>query len=498
MSRWLPEFLGALRQKAKPIWLKHRNEIISVAAILLLLLLNELAGRFLLTKYFRHLRVMIPLLGTTLILGRKYERYSGLISLVAVLIIGLYFSPRHLKTGWPVFMTSKTQFAVLFENAEYGILAAGMTLVIITGGIDLSVGSVLGMVATTFALLVIGFGMPAYLAILVCLGMGAAAGGVNGVLVSKFRIQPFAATLAMMAAARGMAKKVSGQIKVQPGALPWYKVQGDSPDFFVTLTKSLPIFRLTWVIVLIIALGLTGLLVYRSLRKSLKDYAAGFVCALLGCLGAFLWYLHWKWIVILLVVPAVIALVIFRNAKSWKGSFGSGFMSCVVLALAVLAIRVRLNFLVELKPVTLIFVAAIVIMWLVVRYTRFGRHLFAIGGNEEAARLSGIRVGWNKFMAYVCCGLLAGLGGICNAARQELGDPEAGGGYELDAIAAVVIGGTSLSGGRGGMMLTFTGALVIGYINKILSINGITEAWRLMAKGGIIVLAVLIQKRRRS
>jgi ribose transport system permease protein len=133
---------------------------------------------------------------------------------------------------------------------------------------------------------------------------------------------------------------------------------------------------------------------------------------------------------------------------------------------------------------------------IVVRHTCFGRHLYAIGGNEEAARLSGVSVVRVRISAYLLCGLFAGLAGVCNACRMELGDPEAGFTYELDAIAAVVIGGTSLMGGQGGMLLTLIGTLIIGMINKILSINAVEEAYRLLAKGAIIVAAVLIQQKR--
>jgi ribose/xylose/arabinose/galactoside ABC-type transport system permease subunit len=137
-------------------------------------------------------------------------------------------------------------------------------------------------------------------------------------------------------------------------------------------------------------------------------------------------------------------------------------------------------------------------MIFVVRYSRFGRHLYAIGGNEEAAHLSGISVPWAKIGAYTICAAMAALAGISNASRLELGDPEAGSTYELDAIAAVVIGGTSMNGGRGGMFLTLIGTLIIGYINKILSINNVEEAQRLLVKGVIIILAVLIQQKKRE
>lgn len=318
--------------------------------------------------------------------------FRGIAALVAVFLLGVFFTPKSYTTGWPIFLTLRTQSDILFEYAEYGILATGMTLVILAGGIDLSVGSVLGFAATLFSLLVIAHGWSPVPAILVAVLAGGLAGSVNGWLISRFRIQPFVATLAMMVAARGAAKWISGGIKVQPGAREWYALQSGTPDFYAWMTTRLP---------------------------------------------------------------------------------GIG-----------------------LQPITLLFIINIIAMLLVVRYTRFGRHLYAIGGNEEAARLSGIRIGWNKVCAYALCGAMAALAGISNASRLELGDPEAGFTYELDAIAAVVIGGTSLMGGRGGMFFTLIGTLIIGYINKILSINNVEEAFRLLAKGGIIVAAVLIQQRR--
>jgi ribose/xylose/arabinose/galactoside ABC-type transport system permease subunit len=128
----------------------------------------------------------------------------------------------------------------------------------------------------------------------------------------------------------------------------------------------------------------------------------------------------------------------------------------------------------------------------------YGRSLYAIGGNEEAAKLSGLRVALNKTIAYALCGGLAGLAGVLHACQVKQGDPDAGLMYELDAIAAVVIGGTSLSGGRGGMILTLIGVLIIGYIDTVLSINNVQYPKRLVIKGTIIVVAVLIQQRRRQ
>lgn len=322
------------------------------------------------------------------------DHYRGLVALVAVFILGCLYTPRVGGEGLPIFLSLQTQRDILFEYCEYGLLATGMTLVILSGGIDLSVSSVLGACAVLFALLTVAYGWSPAAAIPVVLAAGAAAGGLNGLLVARFRMQPFVATLAMMTAARGLAKMLSGGIKVQPAAQPWYRLTEDTPSFFHWMTTSLP---------------------------------------------------------------------------------GIG-----------------------LQPATVLFLVLLLVMALIVRKTAYGRRLYAIGGNEEAARLAGIPVGWAKFQTYALCSLFAAIGGIINACRLDIGDPEAGAGFELDAIAAVVIGGTSLMGGRGGMMLTLVGVLIMAYINKILSLNAVATDRRMIIQAAIIVAAVLIQRQRRS
>lgn len=148
--------------------------------------------------------------------------------------------------------------------------------------------------------------------------------------------------------------------------------------------------------------------------------------------------------------------------------------------------------------VSLIMLACMLVAYLALAHHRWGRELYAIGGNEEAARLSGVPVVWSKTLAYIYSGAFAAIAGICQAAQEQQGDPEAGVGYELTAIAMVVIGGTSLMGGRGGVGLTLLGVLTIGYLEKILSINAVPAASRLMLTGVIIVVAVLTQRRSRS
>ncbi len=152
----------------------------------------------------------------------------------------------------------------------------------------------------------------------------------------------------------------------------------------------------------------------------------------------------------------------------------------------------------NIAVVTIIFLACVLVCWILLAKLRWGRYLYAVGGNEEASRLSGIPVAATKYFAYGLSGIFAAAAGICQAAQELQGDPEAGATYELTAIAIVVIGGTSLMGGRGSIGLTFIGAMTIGYLEKILSINAVGEASRLMLTGAIIVGAVLFQMARKQ
>jgi len=314
----------------------------------------------------------------------------GLLALLAVLVIGFFYSPKTVS-GWPMFLTVETQTSALYEIASVGLMAVGMTFVILTGGIDLSVGSVMGLVAMVFSLLYIKLGWGPVASACVSLVVGACCGAVNGTLVTKLRLQPFVATLAMMASARGVAQLLtdSKSIVAGPG----------------------------------------------------KAFAAG----------------------------ADIPLYSWMNSSI----LGTG-----------------------LRPITMLFVLVAVAGMIVIKYSRLGRQLYAIGGNEQAARLSGVSVDTAKISAYVICGVTAALAGICDAAKTGYGFPMSGFTMELDAIAAVVIGGTSLMGGSGSMFLTLIGTVLIADISKLLSLNNVQPASRLLAKGALIVAAVLIQQRR--
>lgn len=328
---------------------------------------------------------------TSLTVGRIWSipATRAVVALVFVLLIGCIFN----ADG--AFFKGGTHRDALRQASVFGILACGMALVIISGGIDLAVGSVLAFVAVAFSLMSIHWGWSPWLAVPLCLALGAACGGVSGTLASRFGIQPFIATLAMMVFARGLAKTISGGMKVSTAV--------KNPD------------------------------------------------------GTY----HY------VDVPAFFRFIDSRV-------FGD-----------------------RVSVVTLIFLACAALAWIVLARHVWGRHLYAIGGNEEAARLSGVPVSFSKALAYATSGLMAAVAGICQAAQEQQGDPEAGVGYELSAIAIVVIGGTSLSGGRGGIGLTLLGTLTIGYLEKILSINAVPEASRLMLTGAIIVIAVLAQRTKR-
>lgn len=312
----------------------------------------------------------------------------ALAALVVVFALGLLFNADGAFLKWGTHRDMFRQVAV------YGILSCGMTLVIITGGIDLSVGSILALNAVLFSLFSIHLGWPPALVVAACIAAGTALGAVSGGLISRFGIQPFIATLAMMVFARGLAKQVSGGQKVSTAVQ-----QADGA--------------------------------YRYVET-----------------------------------PGIFD---FLNSKVLGDN---------------------------IAVVTLVMLICLALSWVVLEKLRWGRYLYAIGGSEEAARLSGVPVGGVKVLAYALSGLFCALAGICQAAQELQGDPEAGTAYELSAIAIVVIGGTSLRGGRGGVGLTLLGILTIGYLEKILSINAVGEQSRLMLTGAIIIIAVLFQKRQ--
>ncbi len=278
------------------------------------------------------------------------------------------------------FLTGRNLTFVLLQISVNVILAAGMTLVILSAGIDLSVGSVVALAGVVGADLVAS-GVPVPLAACAAVATGALVGLVNGASIVYLRVAPFIATLATMTAVRGLAYLYTDGVSV--GNLP----------------------------------------------------------------GSF---------------------------TAW----GVGRLGPV--------------------PVPVLVAAAVVLMtWLLLTRTVFGRRVYAVGGNEEATRLSGVHVGRVKLGVYVLMGALAALGGLLLAARLGAGDPKAGQLFELTAIAAVVVGGTSLAGGRGGVWGTVLGALIIGVLSNGLVLLDVSAFYQMVVKGMVILAAVALDRGRR-
>jgi ribose/xylose/arabinose/galactoside ABC-type transport system permease subunit len=281
----------------------------------------------------------------------------------------------------PGFLTVTNLTNVARQISINGILAVGVTLVLLTGGVDLSLGSVVALAGVVAASLAQGGEYPLAIVLAAGIATGACCGAVNGVVVTRGRVPSFIATLGMMTAARGMALVVSDG---RP-------VSNLSPEF----TR----------------LG--------------------------GDLGV-------------LPIPVII-----------------------LAATAALA-------------------------WVLLNHFRLGRHIYAVGGNPEAARAAGIRVGGVGMFVYTACGALAGVAGLVLAARITTGQPNAGVGYELDAIAAVVIGGTSLSGGVGRIGGTILGVVLVGIINNGLDLMNVSSYYQAIVKGVIIIGAVWLDRNRQS
>jgi ABC-type sugar transport system ATPase subunit/ribose/xylose/arabinose/galactoside ABC-type transport system permease subunit len=316
---------------------------------------------------------------------RRLSRLTSVLGLAAIVLLSVVFSP--VRGGRPVFLDIGNLTDILRQVAEKGILAVGMTAVVISGGIDLSVGSVLALAATLTAALLMKGGLGLAATVAAVLAVGAAWGAINGFVVARWKLQPFIATLATMSAARGVARYVSGGMAIPLGFGP-----GGAPESVHRIAGTL-----------------------------------------------------------LPYVPAPAVL----------------------------------------------FLGTVAAMHVFLARTNAGRYLYAIGDNEAAARLSGIRVGWHKAFVYVIAAGLAALAGIVHCAQLEQGNPNDGVAYELDAIAAVVIGGTSLTGGTGTVGGTLVGVLIIGVINNIMGLNNVDANLQLILKGVIIVGAVWLQRRRR-
>lgn len=309
--------------------------------------------------------------------GWNWRRIGG--SLAPIVVLALICLLLSLLT--PRFLTSENLINVVRQSSLNAIVAAGMTLVILTGGIDLSVGSLLA-VSSVFSAGTLAAGSSPLMAILAGIGMGLLFGVANGLIITVGDVAPFIVTLGTLTIARGIA---------------------------LVYTNGAPIMAMD-----------------NNFR-------------FLG-----------------------------------RGEFGPLPVPIVILFLVYAAVYFVLN------------------------RTTFGSYIFAIGGNQEAARLSGVRVRLIKAATYAISGLLAGLTGVILTGRLGSAQPNLGSGDELDAIAAVVLGGTSLAGGRGGIIGTLVGALIIGILANGLNLLNVNAYYQPVAKGIVILIAILVDRRVRA
>lgn len=301
--------------------------------------------------------------------SRILQRMGPLVGLILIVIILSIISADFLTVG--------NIFNVLRQVSINALIGFGMTFVILTGGIDLSVGSIIAL-SSAFAAGMMASGTNSWLAIGVGVLSGTLMGTINGVVIARGKVAPFIATLATMTIFRGLT---------------------------LVYTQGKPI---------------TGL-------------------------------------------------------PDAFGMIGRGYL-------------------LEIPMPVIWMLVAFGALYVLLKYTSFGRHVFALGGNEEATRLSGINTSRVKVLVYSISGLLASISGIILTSRLNSAQPTAGTSYELDAIAAVVLGGTSLAGGKGWIVGTLIGAMIIGILDNGLNLMNVSSFYQLVVKGGVILLAVLLDR----
>lgn len=345
--------------------------------------------------------------------------------------------------GSNLFLRPINLFNLMQQVTVNGILAVGMTVVILIGGIDLSVGSMLALTGVIAALLVAKLNF--FVTVGIVLLIGALVGLWNGSLSTYLRLPSFIATLGMLNIARGGALVLSGAAAkfINNPVFTWISRTDIPPLYSIGLTAA-------------VALGWAGSLTRRALR--VRRLAA------------------WMGPPLVLAGGALVALVFTgRDFLTFDRAKG-------------------------IPVIMFIFVLVAVTTSFVLRRTRIGRYVYAIGGNPEAARRTGINVPRITRLVFVLGSVYASLAGLILAARLSAGVPAEGVAAELDAITAVVIGGTSFTGGVGTVGGTVVGAFIIGIISNSLTINGIDANWQLVIKGLIMITAVALDQyaKRRS
>lgn len=382
--------------------------------------------------------------------------------LLAIFLIGVLGSPVSSK-GNNIFLSYGNLLDVLRQVSTTGLIATGMTAVIITGGIDLSVGSLMAICSVVCAMLLTMPGdTPASAMGLPIAGLVAV---VIGVAITRFVF--------------------ANLDKVRAG-------EASEREVTLGLTRGL-------VIPLLVGVVLAALLLWYLLPQVATKFGVLGVLIVAPCVGMFFGAINGFIIVAGRLQPFIVTLAMMVTALG-IARLTAGQNNAVIPVYtgsnAVIEFESLRSLLFGIIPMPgVFFIAAIAIYAAVLRFTPFGRYVYAIGGNEEAARLSGIDAGRVKIVTYAVSGLLAGVAAVLYVAQYRQGKPDAGAGLELDAIAAVVIGGTSLMGGRGTMAGTFCGVLIFGLLSNILQLHNINSNLQLVLKGLIIVGTVLVQER---
>ena len=382
--------------------------------------------------------------------------------LALICVIGALLSP-HTSSGANIFLSYQNLTDVLRQVSITGLVATGMTIVILLGGIDLSVGSVMGCSSVICAMLLTTpgwtpaaiMGVPAA-TISIALGVG---------LLARFVFHGLE---------RGRDVEAGRRREIALG--PW---------------RGLRIPAL---------LGLAAGIAVAAYAGSQVPTKFGVLAVLLvtPCFALALGAINGALIVKGNLQPFIATLAMMVSALGIGRLTGGQDFAVIPVYTgtnATEAFEALRSMVWGLLPMpSLFFLVAIIFFGAVLRFTTYGRYVYAIGGNVEAAKLSGVKVKQVQFAAYVISGMLAGLAGVLFVAQYRQGKPDAGSGLELDAIAAVVIGGTSLMGGRGGLAGTFVGVLIFGLLSDILQLQNINSNVQLLMKGLIIVGTVLVQE----
>ena len=365
------------------------------------------------------------------------REYGILIALIAIMIFFQYMTDGILLR--PINITN-----LFLQNSYVVIMALGMLLVIVAGGIDLSVGSVAAFIGAVAAVLMVRFNVNWFITILISLVAGSLIGAFQGYWIAFAGIPSFIVTLAGMLMFRGLTLVMLQGEAVGPFAVPFQRLSsGFIPDFFnndgLHLTSIL------------LGAVLSAVLVFLDIRGRRKQQKYGFEVSPV-----------WLMVVKNLLFTGAIMGLCFLMA-SYKG----------------------------LPTVLVIMFILIALYAFISTQTVIGRRIYAMGGNVKAALLSGVNTPRLLFLTYVSMGILTALAGLIVAARLNVATPKAGNGFELDVIAAVFIGGASANGGVGTIIGAVVGAFMIGVMNNGMSILGIGIDWQQAIKGIVLLLAVL-------